>query len=167
MTKDRTSISDPNHPEYWPEARDAIMNLCPFYDPHHKCGIVRENIFKDCLAELRERERVAKLNYFDGAKNLAYIVIFLRNGGERLRAIWLTTKTLGVEIKEASEWVDSVRLIDEPAPELLPETPPRNVEVVKTASHWPPTVTERMKSKKLNPKDQERTASPASDCSKI
>lgn len=35
------------------------MELCPFYDPNHKCGIVREHVFKDCLAELRERERLA------------------------------------------------------------------------------------------------------------
>lgn len=126
------------------------MNLCGFYDPNHKCVLVRESIFKDCLAELRERERIAKVNYFDGMKNLAYIVIFLRNGGERLRAIWLAKSALKIEIKEASEWVDSVSLINEPTPDLLPETPPRKVDVVKTASHWPPTVTERMKSKKQN-----------------
>ena len=51
--------NDPSNPEYNAKARDAIMDLCPFYDPHHKCGIVRENVFKDCLAELRERERLA------------------------------------------------------------------------------------------------------------
>lgn len=68
-------------------------------------------------------------DYFDGMKNLAYIVIFLRNGGERLRAIWLAKSALKIEIKEASEWVDSVSLVNEPAPDLLPEIPPRNVEV--------------------------------------
>jgi hypothetical protein len=51
--------NDPNNPEYNAKARDAIMDLCPFYDPNHKCGIVREHVFKDCLAELRERERLA------------------------------------------------------------------------------------------------------------
>ncbi len=146
MTKDRTTITDPRHPEYYPEARDAIMDLCPFYDPHHKCAIVREHVFQDCLFELRERERVAKESYFDGAKNLAYIVIFLRNGGERLRAIWLAKNALKIGLEEAKEWVDSVSLVTEPTPDLLPEIPPRNVEPVKTASHWPPTVTERIKS---------------------
>jgi hypothetical protein len=51
--------NDPSNPEYNAKARDAIMDLCPFYDPNHKCGIVRENVFKDCLSELRERERLA------------------------------------------------------------------------------------------------------------
>lgn len=51
--------NDPTNPDYNPKARDAIMDLCPFYDPNHKCGIVREHVFKDCLTELRERERLA------------------------------------------------------------------------------------------------------------
>ena len=51
--------NDPKNPEYDAKARDAIMDLCPFYDPNHKCGIVREHVFKDCLTELRERERLA------------------------------------------------------------------------------------------------------------
>lgn len=51
--------NDPKSPEYNAKARDAIMDLCPFYDPNHKCGIVREHVFKDCLTELRERERMA------------------------------------------------------------------------------------------------------------
>ena len=50
--------TDPSHPEYDAAARDAIIDLCPFYDPHHKCGIVREKVFKECLTELRERNRV-------------------------------------------------------------------------------------------------------------
>jgi len=50
--------NDPNNPEYDSKKRDAIMDLCPNYDPNHKCGVVRESVFKDCLAELRERERV-------------------------------------------------------------------------------------------------------------
>lgn len=103
-----------------------------------------------CQKNDRIKELETQLTYFDGMKNLAYIVIFLRNGGERLRAIWLAKSALKIKIKEASEWVDSVSLVNEPTPDLLPETPPRNVEVVKTASHWPPTVTERMKSKKQN-----------------
>lgn len=51
--------NDPKNPEYNAKARDAIMDLCPFYDPNHKCGVVRDHVFKDCLAELRERERLA------------------------------------------------------------------------------------------------------------
>lgn len=47
--------TDPSHPEYNAAARDAIMNLCPFYDPNHKCGVVREPVFRECLTELRER----------------------------------------------------------------------------------------------------------------
>lgn len=84
-------------------------------------------------------------SYFDGSRNLAYIVIFLRNGGERLRAIWLAKNTLGIEISEARDWVDTVKLVNEPTPEFLPELPPRKPEIVKTADHWPPTVEARMK----------------------
>jgi len=51
-------IADPSHPDYNAAARDAIMDLCPFYDPHHKCGIVREKVFKEYLTELRDRNRV-------------------------------------------------------------------------------------------------------------
>ncbi len=51
--------NDPKNPEYNAKARDAIMDLCPFYDPNHKCGIVREHVFRDCLTEMRERERIA------------------------------------------------------------------------------------------------------------
>jgi hypothetical protein len=60
MKTDRTTINNPRHPEYYAEARDAIMDLCPFYDPNHKGGIVREAVFKSCLQELREREKVVK-----------------------------------------------------------------------------------------------------------
>lgn len=58
MKINRTQIKDPRNPEYFPEARDAIMDLCPFYDPHHKSGIVRESVFKECLNELRERLKI-------------------------------------------------------------------------------------------------------------
>lgn len=78
---------------------------------------------------------------FAGVTNLAYIVIFLRNGGERLRAIWLTMRTLKIEMREAKEWVDSVKLVQGPLPELLPEWPPVEREApAMVASHWPPTV---------------------------
>lgn len=53
------NISDPYHPEYDSEARDIIMNLAPFYDPYHRCNIVREDVFKRCLEELRQREKKA------------------------------------------------------------------------------------------------------------
>jgi hypothetical protein len=50
--------NDPSHPDYNAKARDAIIDLCPFYDPNHKCDIVRAHIFKDCVNELRERNRL-------------------------------------------------------------------------------------------------------------
>ena len=82
----------------------------------------------------------ASCSPFAGVTNLAYIVIFLRNGGERLRAIWLAKSMLGIEIREAKEWVDSVKLIRGPMPELLPEYPPQERTAPMVASHWPPTV---------------------------
>jgi len=115
------------------------------YEQAHELWNIDASQKNDQIKELE-----TQLNYFDGATNLAYIVIFLRNSGERLRAIWLAKNTLNIEIKEAAEWVDSVRLINEPTRDLLPETPPRNMKPSKTASHWPPTVTERMKSTKEN-----------------
>ncbi|HEY0236998.1 MAG TPA: hypothetical protein VGC86_18380 [Afipia sp.] len=51
--------NDPANPEYNAKARDIIMDLSPFYDPNHRCGIVREHVFKDYLIELRERHRLA------------------------------------------------------------------------------------------------------------
>ena len=48
--------ADPANPNYNTALRDAVMDQAPFYDPNHKCGIVRENVFKDCLKELRLRE---------------------------------------------------------------------------------------------------------------
>ena len=54
------AISDPRDPAYWPEARDAIIDLCPFYCPHHKGNIVREKVFKACLNEMRERVKEAE-----------------------------------------------------------------------------------------------------------
>ena len=57
---DRTAIKDPRHPDYYAEARDAIMDCCPFYDPNYKGGVVREKVFKSCLQEMREREKVMK-----------------------------------------------------------------------------------------------------------
>lgn len=54
-----TDQHDPNMSDYWEEARDAIIKLIPFYDPHHKCGIVREDIFHSVCKELKERAKVA------------------------------------------------------------------------------------------------------------
>ena len=144
--------NDPSAPEYNAKARDAIMDLCPFYDPNHKCGVVREEVFRDCLKELRGRIRMLESapTYFDGANNLAYLAIFLRNGGERLRAIWLVKNTLNIELGEAKRWVDEVQLVDAPAPEFLPEFPPRVIEPAKVANHWPPSVTDRMKLSSLD-----------------
>jgi len=54
------SIISPRDPNYNAALRDAVINLAPFYDPNHKCGIVREKVFKGCVTELREREKVAR-----------------------------------------------------------------------------------------------------------
>lgn len=35
------------------------MNMAPFYDPNHRCGVVRDKVFRGCLDELREREKLA------------------------------------------------------------------------------------------------------------
>lgn len=74
------------------------------------------------------------------AMNLAYIVIFLRNGGERIRAIWLAKNWFDIELREAKEWVDSVRWVKRSEGTYIDY---ENGETVKprpawwTASHWP------------------------------
>lgn len=45
-----------------------------------------------------------------GQFNFAWIIIYLRNGGERIRAIMLARDALGITLTEAREWVDSVKL---------------------------------------------------------
>ena len=73
MKTDRTTIKDPSHPDYYAEARDAIMDCCPFYDPNHKGGIVREAVFRECLKELRERVKWAEAR----RKMIANLACFL------------------------------------------------------------------------------------------
>jgi hypothetical protein len=53
-----TMTTDPSNPEYNAKARDSIMDQAPFYDPNHKCNIVREHVFQGCLAELRHRNQL-------------------------------------------------------------------------------------------------------------
>jgi len=53
--KKNTDQKDPSQPDYWTEARDSIINLIPFYDPNHKCNIVREKVFKWVVDELKAR----------------------------------------------------------------------------------------------------------------
>jgi hypothetical protein len=65
--------NDPSQPDYWTEARDAILSLCPFYDPHHECNIVRENVFFDVVAELNKRVYVLKLENKNQARVIALL----------------------------------------------------------------------------------------------
>ncbi len=77
--------------------------------------------------------------------NFAYTIIFLRNGGERTRAIWLAKTCLEISIAEARQWVDSVVLEDEPVMGMFPTIPETSFAPRKVAMAWPPTVTDRMK----------------------
>lgn len=45
--------------------------------------------------------------------NFAYCVLFLRNAGERIRAIRLTMDVLGIGFAAARQWVDSVHIRSE------------------------------------------------------
>lgn len=86
---------------------------------------------------------------FQGAW-FAEIVIFLRNGGERMRAIKLAHVALGVPIREAAAWVDSVRWVRTPAPlsaearrvreEYPTDDLPEADAVERGPSHWPASI---------------------------
>lgn len=96
MTPDKTS-----------EARTAVLGICPCCNntKFHgdKCPVIA--VQKAARkAAFEEAARVFKNH------NLAYIVIFLRNGGEKLRAIWLSHKALNITISEAKDWVETVKL---------------------------------------------------------
>lgn len=41
--------------------------------------------------------------------NFQYVIHFLKNAGERLRAIRLTVDVAGISIKEAKDWVDGLK----------------------------------------------------------
>ena len=58
MTEYKIHPSDPN---YNAALRDVVMDMAPFYDPNHRCGIVRDKIFHGCLEELREREKLTSM----------------------------------------------------------------------------------------------------------
>lgn len=73
---------------------------------------------------------------FTNTINLAYIVIFLRNGGERLRAIRLARSVLLIDIHQAVEWVDAVKLVRGPIIDNMPE----NEEAPLVVSHWPKSI---------------------------
>ena len=45
-----------------------------------------------------------------GQFNFAWCIMYLRNGGERIRAIMLARDALGITLTQAREWVDSVKL---------------------------------------------------------
>ena len=78
--------------------------------------------------------------------NFVYIIIFLRNGGERLRAIWLAKNYFDIDLIEAKRWVETVSL--KKRTELTGvnwnlEILPMHLADTKEVSHWPPTI-ERM-----------------------
>jgi hypothetical protein len=50
-------------------------------------------------------------HWAEKSTNLAWIVVFLRNGGERLRAIWLAKNAMNITIRQAIDWVDSVKIV--------------------------------------------------------
>jgi hypothetical protein len=49
-------------------------------------------------------------NSLFGQFNFAWCIIFLKNSGERARAIMLAKDALGVSLMEASEWVNTVAI---------------------------------------------------------
>ena len=65
MTEYKIHPSDPN---YNAALRDVVMDMAPFYDPNHRCGIVRDKIFHGCLEELREREKLTSMKLDEAAK---------------------------------------------------------------------------------------------------
>jgi len=62
---------NPSDPNYNAALRDAVMDQAPFYDPNHKCGIVREKVFHGCLKELRERNRLLNAELDRGMQTMA------------------------------------------------------------------------------------------------
>lgn len=87
------------------------MNLCPFYDPHHKCGIVRENVFKDCLTELRLRELVTR-ERLERERNEAREAY----ESETQSTIDMTNKIMGLEAEchraqcERDHWIEQANM---------------------------------------------------------
>lgn len=84
---------------------------------------------------------------FAGKIQLAYIVIFLRNSGERIRAIWLAKQALNLSLKEAKDWVESVNLINGPSVKYLNHVSGECEQTLpaQTVSHWPANVTTALK----------------------
>lgn len=81
-----------------------------------------------------------------GSFNFAYSILFLRNAGERIRAIRLAMDALGIGFKEAREWVDSVHIRsvkeDRSAARAMFAENPCDKEEVEDGfelrvSHWP------------------------------
>lgn len=95
-------------------------------------------------------ERAPAAQTPSGNYTFAYCIIFLRNAGERLRAIKLTMDEYGISLPVAREWVDSVQLIRDridmtPARKTLEEYPcdMRDIQdqVECRISHWPAPLT--------------------------
>lgn len=83
------------------------------------------------------------------AKNLntAWCILFLRNGGERIRAIKLAMDIFQISLPQARDWVDNLKLvrtkIDMSLQRKIQEEYPSSYnpeisdEVQLSASHWP------------------------------
>ena len=109
MNTDRTTIKNPRNSDYYAEARDAIMDLCPFYCPAHKGGIVRENVFKDCLQELRLREEVIQEKLDAALKEIETLrVNFTKMDEPRYSGNPMMDAVLGTVNPEFREWVRSI-----------------------------------------------------------
>jgi len=66
----------PSDLNYNAALRDAVMDMAPFYDPNHRCGIVRDKIFHGCLEELREREKLTSMKLDEAAKIIRHLLSY-------------------------------------------------------------------------------------------
>lgn len=96
-----------------------------------------------------EEETELRTVDFMGDECFAYCVMFLKNSGERIRAIYLAKKALGIDFNAARAWVDALkmdRIKTEPTEgqkKTFAEYPthpiPEELEVriMLKANHWP------------------------------
>jgi hypothetical protein len=89
------------------------------------------------------------MSNLNGNHNFGYVIIHLRNFGERIRAIRLAMDCLDIGFNEAREWVDTVKFVrtpHDPGPyafQTYEEYPthPKPVELEPhcevSVSHWP------------------------------
>jgi len=91
MKKD-PSQTDPTKPDYWTEARDSVIKLIPFYDPNHKCEVVRGHVFDAVVAELKARVTPAAQNPADRVKQLIDELVALDHPEMTLYAVGFCPK---------------------------------------------------------------------------